>query len=320
LAKSVARILARRRGAPLAFTLPVKNGVSRPVADRVAFSARLLALVNERRAAAGLQALKLAVRESETSARLAPHYFDRQADAEVSDKIALGLLAGWDLDGTIKAGDFYSAILSGSLDPERWLSFVLEQPAARRVLLAPEARALALGSVVRTETQSMGVLISTYNFYESDDHRADVARFLAKLNEQRRGLGLPLAKLGDAPEVSRGVEEIKTTHDPDGVLQRVVTGVMNRVKHGVEGFYIEATSFDQLTLPEALLRPNVTIAVSAAHHRYPKAAWGTLMLLVVVLEGPAPERMAWVPQSPPRNRPKPECRATGLEFVHRGVD
>jgi len=84
------------------------------------FAKRLLTLVNERRAQAQLPALQLATRESETSARLAAHYFEGDRETDLGDQIALGLMAGWDIQGsTIRNGDFYSNHLSGSLDPRR---------------------------------------------------------------------------------------------------------------------------------------------------------------------------------------------------------
>jgi len=49
---------------------------------------------------------------------------------------------------------------------------------------------------------------------------------------------------------------------------------------------------------EALLRPSVTLAISAAHHRYPAAAWGTLTLLVVLLDSSGPQKTAQLLTTP----------------------
>jgi hypothetical protein len=85
---------------------------------------------------------------------------------------------------------------------------------------------------------------------------------------------------------------MKTTHDPADALDTAMHRVVERTAHGVEGYYIEATDIDHITLPDALLRPQVTLAISAAHHRYPKAAWGTLTLLVLVLDSSKAQRTA----------------------------
>ena len=299
LARGVARVLARREGTALGFTAATKTAAPENVSTPAEFGKRLLSLVNETRKAAGRPLLQLAPRESETSSRLAPHYFQGENDGSLSDRIALGLLAGWDISGTIRTGNFYSNTLSGSLDPKRWLSFMLEEPSARRVLLDPQARAIAIGPDVHAQALSMGALVSTYAFYESDDHRADVARFLMRLNERRRGLGLAPAKVTSAPEVTRAAQGIKTNHNPDGALQVALEEVVARAQHSVEGYYIEATDLDHVTLPDALLRPSVTLAISAAHHRYPKAAWGTLTVLVVLLDSSGPQKTA-AATSPPR--------------------
>lgn len=293
LARGFGRVLIRRPNAALSFSSATKSLPPETVKDNPQFAQRLLALVNERRAQAQLPALQLATRESETSARLASHYFAGEGDPERADVIALGLMAGWDLQGaTIRSGNFYSNQLSGSLDPRRWLAFMLEQPSARRVLLDPAARAIAIGPNVQPQSASIGALVSTYQFYASEDHREDVKRFISRLDERRRGLGLgPVQVVPDA-DVSKAVKEVKSTHDPEGALSLALHQVVERELHSVEGFFIEATDVDHVTVPEALLRPQVKLAVSAAHHRYPQAAWGTLTLLIVVLDSTRPQQTA----------------------------
>jgi hypothetical protein len=300
LAQTVGRVLLRREGTALGYSAPTKNLPPQNVTSAADFVKRLLSLVNETRAAARLPALRLAARASETSARLAPHYFQSEIGVDATaDTIALGLLAGWDIKGpTIRSGDFYSSSLSGSLDARRWLSFMLEQPTARRVLLSPKATAIAIGPQLDPQTQSVAALINTYAFYDSDDHRADIERFVTRLNERRVALGLAPAKISQAPEVASAVRAVKTSHDPEAALNDAMQQVVERVQRGVEGYYIEASDLDHVSLPEALLRPSVTIAVSAAHHRYPQAAWGTLTLLVVVLESSGPQRTASLPRTP----------------------
>lgn len=295
LARGVARLLIRREGAPLTFNAAAKSSTPESVTGATAFAKRLVALVNETRAAAQLPALRLAKRQSEISTRLAPHYFvSESAGEEIVDQIALGLMAGWRVKGTIRTGNFYSNELSGSLDPKRWLAFMLDEPSARRVLLDPEARTIAIGPEVRPDAKTIGALINTYAFYESDDHQADIERFLSNLNQHRRGLGLRPVKVTSAPEVARAVRAVKQHHNPEDALQTALEQVVDRAERDVEGYYIEASDLDHVTFPEALLRPVVKLAIAAAHHRYPDAAWGTLTLLVVLFESRGRERTASV--------------------------
>lgn len=293
LSHSVAHLLVRRDGAVLSYTAPSKNATAEHVTSAPAFTQRVLGLVNETRAAAHLPSLKIAPKQSETSFKLAPHYFKgEETGDDLNDLIALGLLAGWDVQGTIRSGDFYSTALSGSLDPKRWLGYVLDQPSARRVLLRPEARSIAIGTDLRPKAQTVGALVSTYSFYEQDDHRAELEQFIALLNRQRLGLGHVAAKVTQAPELAQAVLTVKTNHNPEAALEFALEQVVAREQHGVEGYYIEANDLNYVSFPEALLRPQVTIAVSAASHRYPEAAWGTLTVLVVVLESSAPQQTA----------------------------
>lgn len=287
LARGVARLLVRRPGAAIAFSAKAKSPEAEHVQNSAAFSQRMLALINETRRTAGLAPLQLSPRESQTSQRLAGRYFENRADTDVSETIALGLIAGWDVQGTIRTGNFFSNSLTGSLDPKRWLGFMLQQPSARRVLLDAQARSIAIGPDVHVPTKSVGALLSTYSFYDSDDHRGDVELFVSRLNERRRGLGLQPAKVTETPEVMKAVKAVKTSHDPEDALQTAMQNVLHLAPGGVQGFSIEATDLSYVELPEALLRPQVTIALGAAHHRHPEAAWGSLVVLVVVLESSA---------------------------------
>jgi hypothetical protein len=292
LARGVAKLLLRREGAPLSFSAATKSAPPETVGDGPAFAARIVTLVNETRKKAGFKPLVLSAPESATSQKLAAHYFERSGEEDVSDTIALGLMAGWDVKGTIQTGNFFSHSLAGSLDPKRWLAYMLEQPSARHVLLDPKARTIAIGPYVKAEQKSVGALVNTYAFYESDDHRADLEHFVARLNERRNALGLVPAQVVNAPEVVEEARSIKTHHNAEGALQVAMQRVVNRTISGVEGYAVEATDLDHVELPAALLRTQLKLALGATHHRYPTAAWGTLVVLVVVLDASPPQLTA----------------------------
>jgi hypothetical protein len=287
LEHAAARLLLRREGTPLTFTAATKNLAPETVTDPRVFTERLIALVNKTRVAARLPTLRLEQRQSVTSAQLAPHYFQSESPVDgTADKIALGVMAGWDVPGTIRSGNLFTGSLTGSRDPRRWLSYTLQQPIARAVLLDPEASSIAIGPVVEQRSDSVAAIVSTYRLHKSDDHRADVEHFVQRLNKARSDLGLPPVAVLSAPGVSQAAASVKSSHDPKDALQDAMETVARGGEPGVQGFYVEVTDVEHIVFPPALLQPVVTLAVSAAHHRYPEAAWGTLTLLVVLVNSP----------------------------------
>src|SRR5262249_19578812 len=90
--------------------------LARPAAGAAGASAQeIVQEINRVREEAKLPPLRLSDQESLTASRLAPHYFapaNAGGSADTSDKIALGLLAGWEVDGTIRSGHFVSTQVS----------------------------------------------------------------------------------------------------------------------------------------------------------------------------------------------------------------
>ena len=132
----------------------------------------MLAGLNATRVQAGLAPVRLAEAQSVTAARVARQYFaaslgpsglgDVAAGAlDDMNTIALGLLAGWQVVGTIRDGTFFSALVPRTRDAGRWVDYALSMPIGREALMAPEIEEVALGSAL---------------FDDPDAHRRDRLR------------------------------------------------------------------------------------------------------------------------------------------------
>jgi hypothetical protein len=287
LAKSVGLSLARRDTA----TTPSYSGTSSPLpapTDAEAFRALIVREVNAARASAKLRPLALAARQSRSSDRLVSHFVGaaQTGDASTADQIALGLLAGWDVQGTIRTGWFFSSFLTSAPDGRRWLDFVLSRPSGRVALLDKEARQIAIGPELGAS--AFGALLTTYAFHESADHRSDAVRVLEALNAQRIALGLP--KLTWVNGVKKLAEEARRIHAGQSAPAQAVSNAVNAIAlesgRSVRGFSIETVDLGLLRFPDELLEPRpLQVALEVTHFRPKGAAWGQYVLLVLILDG-----------------------------------
>lgn len=153
----------------------------------------LLVGVNRIRGQGKLAPLTLAAAQSDANGRLAGTLLDatfksRGAD---SDRIALGMLAGWNVEGTIRSGGLFVGLVAPAHDVGSWLDFALERPIGRIVLLDPDARRVAIATVHAAEGSGMGAVVTTYDLFESTDHGGDAARAFKHLATTRGALGRP---------------------------------------------------------------------------------------------------------------------------------
>ena len=133
--------------------------MSHPVTDAAAFAPAVIAGLNATRIQAGLPPVRLAEAQSATAVRVARQYFAASLGAsglgditpaglEDINTIALGLLAGWQVAGTIRDGIFFSAVVPHTRDAGRWVDSALSMPIGRNALMAPEIEEVALGSAM----------------------------------------------------------------------------------------------------------------------------------------------------------------------------
>lgn len=288
LATPFAQILLRRSATePLVFEVPAYSD-PRPVNDATEFSRAILVALNAVRAQAGVQPVQLSLAETSRATRLAGHFFAEslgKGGGQDSDRIALGLLAGWQLEGLIRDGLFTASLAPHTHDAGRWLNTALLSPMGRATLMSPEIEAVSLGTVVLSQPNALGAVVTGYRLYHGDDHSADVKRLYARLLSARRrlGLGMP-SRLGGMDQVlRRELERVKSGLRPSSqALQAALDQGVSRFGAGMRGYVIETTSLDALEIPEEIVRrPDLFFEIGVGHYRAPGAAWGQLVILVI---------------------------------------
>ena len=288
LAAPFAQILLRR--APdQALTFDVQGyGEPHPVTGASDFSSAILVALNNVRAQAGLAPVQLSPGESARANRLAGHFFAETlggSGGRASDRIALGLLAGWQIEGLIRDGLFTASMTTHTRDAGQWLTSALTSPMGRATLMSPDIEALSLGTVVLEQPHALGAVVTGYRLYHGDDHSADVKQLYARLLTARRrlGLGMP-SRLGGMDRVLQAeLTRVKSgLRGSAQALQAALDQGVHRFGAGMRGYVIETTSLESFEIPEDVVkRPNLYFEIGIGHYRAPGAAWGQMIILVI---------------------------------------
>lgn len=287
LLRGAASLLVRVPGeAALAYAPSVSEGDE--IRDETTFRREVLIQVNVLRAAAKLQSVTLADGQSQTNTRLAGHFFRavETGDEDRQDVLALGMLAGWDVQGTILDGGFYAMWLGGVRRPDDWVSGVLEFPSARYTLLNPGMHSIAIGP--HFGDGSVGAIITAFALPDEHDISKtvrEVAEHL-RVSRVRGGVSGPVAvtNLRGIPDALNDLRAAR--REPDDVINRLLQQVTTEQERGATAFLIHTQRFDAIEWPRELLRPGpVEVAIGVTVVRPAGMPWGHYAVLVIVLQG-----------------------------------
>jgi hypothetical protein len=270
---------------------PSTYGGPSKAASSSAFRKAFVGALNRVRERAGLGGLTVENEQSAMSDRLAPHFFSasESGDSERTDVIALGLLAGWDVDGMIREGGIFTGALHGSRSPEHFLSHALESPLGRQVLLDRDISRAAVGAAL-LEPTGIVTIVNTYAFFGSQDHRADEDAVFAELSKLRAARGLPpptRLERGDA--LDRCLRRIATnTAGTVDAVEEALQTISEEQSRSMSGFTLETHDLKNLEISDELLRnAPLAVAVGVTHYKPEGAAWGQyVVVLVTEMSGP----------------------------------
>jgi hypothetical protein len=264
-------------------------------ADALAFQTVLFAALNDVRAGAGARPLTLESRQSSVNQRLAPHFFEAAlaGNDNVLDTIGLGVLAGWDVNGLIRDGGVYWGVVTSTRSPARFLTYALASPLGRSILLDPEMTRVAIGASGLEPSGAMA-LLTTYSFFQTQDHSADETKVFTELSKRRQ------ARRHSAPARTPRERAL------DRALARVASGdattsealelAMQEVSAsesvGVSGWVAETADLRQIPWPQDLLEKEpLDVEIGVTHYKAPGGAWAQYAILVLMRE-PGGGRMA----------------------------
>jgi hypothetical protein len=258
-----------------------------PVSSAEEFARVAIQQLNRVRKMAGLPEVTLAAGETATATKLAPHYFAAAiggVEPQQADLIALGLLAGWDIGGMIRGASLMSSLAS-TLDAGRWLTSALETPVGRYTLLARDIEQIAFGPMVLPKEGAIGAVVTGYRFHRGVDHTDDVNMLLTRVVQTRKRMGLPPPLRLDAIAAVMN-EELAAVREgkklPRDAFERVLQHASTSFGISMNGYIIEASSLDELEIPDEVLRqPMLHLDIGVTHHKAKGAAWAQYTILVI---------------------------------------
>jgi hypothetical protein len=284
LMHSVSLSIARRDDKPITLTKPAH------ISDLPAETgAAILEGVNRTRALASLAPLEPAVKQAESNTKIAPHFFgaEHAHDMTTADELALGMLAGWDVEGgTIRNGSFFAGLVSGTKDTASWLAHALDMPMGRHSLLAPDARKIAIGPAALEGGPAVGAVVTTYAMfgdYAAADADRERARAFGRINEERakRGLG-PVTSVGPMPEVATLAKLVNEGKREGGeALDSALTFQTRRMQRSARGWAFVTHDLDHFTIPPELLLPSQAVGIEVTHFKPEGSPWGAYLLYVI---------------------------------------
>lgn len=288
LSEHVGTVMVRRAAdTPAPPYAPEPVGESALVSDPALAGPTVVERLNAVRQTEGLGAVTLAPEQSATSQRVAPYLLASilQSEERDQDVLALGMLAGWQVQpGTIRWADIVGQVVVGTHDVADWLSDTLEQPGGRWVLMRSDIRQVAVGALPIADPQALGLVASTYAFYDDVDHRADARAFFDRIVRERANRGLPPPQpLGSLDALWAGADAVSAGNQPASVaLQQGLDAESRAQRRSLRGYLLETIDLDLGDLPPPVLEMReISLGVAVAHTRAPGAAWGQYAVFVV---------------------------------------
>jgi hypothetical protein len=281
------------------------HGAPAPVTSAPELATHLLARINDVRKAAKLSPVALAPKQSAENERLAGTLLDAAmgADDDSADRAAIGLLAGWDVEGgTIKDGHFFAGAVAPTHDAMTWLEWAIEQPVGRLTLLDPAARVIAIGPASLEGVSGVGAAVTTYALFESADHAADEALFFRRVAEARAARGLPAPRRIAAPDEMRELTArvLRDETTPRGALQAMLRTMSGERGVRMLGYVLETNNLASVEVPDVFSRAGpLSMALTVTHHRALGAAWGQYVIFTLLPGGATTPSMEAVGTSRP---------------------
>ena len=190
LYEPVAHALYRRNeDAGLSYELQT-FGADALAADGTAFREALYGALNDARKAAGAPELRIEARQAAWNDRVTPSFYRAMLgkDQKLGEQAALAMLAGWDVEGTIRDGGFFAAMIPNGTQTCALAVGGARKPIGRWVLLDRSPTRVAISTAELT-TPGIAALVTTYSLFDGVDHRADETKLMALITAKRAALG-----------------------------------------------------------------------------------------------------------------------------------
>ncbi len=285
LGRVMARVLISPNGtAPTQYDAPT---LELPATAGDFSPSAVLAGINALRSKTGLADVVGAPQQDVVTANLFPHLLSA-TDTSVRNEVALGLIAGWQVDQSIRQGTFDTLYHHRDTPLDRMLAGALFFPAFRATTLSPEISVVST-AVLDDPESARGLLNVGYEVFVPGDFAAEEAAVFAALDDARAKVNLPPVQRveggSDEAALSQSAERIRLEESKPGEeLDRMVKHFRDRVGRDFYGFIYTPTRVDGWNPDfnkEFFEHENMAVAVTVSYFTPPYAAWGQHVVFVV---------------------------------------
>lgn len=293
LGGEVARIVVSPDGsAPLAYSAPAYEFPT----DGGSFdSASIVAAVNSLRTRARLEDVRLAAQQDAVSGNLFPFLLQAKT-TELRNRVGLGLLAGYRVDGIIASAEFTTIANRFGVGFDDVIAGALFMPYARHQLLGRDFDVLSTAVAESEEADVRRILAVSYELFSPRDFSAEEASFLSALDGQRSLVGLPPVVRVQGPNdmavLTQSAERIrKSETSPADELDTLLEHFSSATKRKFFGVIYTPMRLYGWTPQfgdELFKHEHLAVATKITYFQPDDAAWGQHVVLVVftVLDGP----------------------------------
>lgn len=252
----------------------------------------MTAAINAVRRKAGLKPLVFDRAQSREGKRLAPYYFASalgDSDPTTADKIALGMLAGWYVQGDVRRGRFSSFTFSDRQDPVMRVAHALSMPTPRLSLLDANAERVSLGLVTSEKEKAGGAMFATYELTRDIPHADRVMEMAIRLGRARlakKKLGVDLLTQVDKEAGELSAKITAGAISPEDALQALATRSSEVFGTSVQMYAAIAPTVDLITFPDELIdAPTLQVVLAVADYRPVGAPWMYTVVLICIPQG-----------------------------------
>jgi hypothetical protein len=298
LGENGVNLLVWPAGRPTAVYRRPSYGEKHTVTSAFAARSRFIELLNAVRDEAGLEPVEEAPLQSEIASQLAPHYFAAligETSETIADSVALGMIAGWSVEGILQSGHFTTSWVAGTNDVDRLLSEALEYPQGRSALLDPDVEKIAVGALVDADSEApvLAAVIGTYELFSETEHAANVQQVYASFEKARSKQGMrPSDRLVEIEGLSmEAAGMVQAGVAPEEALEYLMEASVELLQRSVNGWIAQVSDLDAIEFPDDFVtRASVGIAVGVSYHRPENEPWGRYVVMVVA-SGPQSHRI-----------------------------
>ncbi|HWB79006.1 MAG TPA: hypothetical protein VG755_28790 [Nannocystaceae bacterium] len=267
------------------------RAVAVPVSGEERGALEWLTAINAVRERLGLRVWSHAIAQTELVGGLLPHFIAARNDPRLQDEIALGMLAGWKVEGTISNGDLRSVVLPRDVPFDRMVGAAMASPIFRARALAPQSATAAIAVSDDAAARASHLVLLSYELFEPRDYTAAQEAFLDQLDAQRAARDLPPVKrVGDPADrrvLDAAAERVRVgERQPMDELQGLLDHFSKRAGQAMHGVVYTTLTLDgyRPDFDGPLVKErNVAVVTKIASWHPDGSAWGQHVVYVLYL-------------------------------------